>query len=212
MAALITLCNQALAQIAKGQIGSLTEGSLESREVVRFAEPLLEEMIDWSDCFPFARKRAVLALIANDRPAEWLYCYAAPADLGAPLAVRGVQDAAEHLPTAGPFTFPMQDEETLAFTYEAGKIYSNVETATLIYSRSTIEADDLPPLGQRAFVLELAARIATPLTKDMKTAGQVMRMAEMARARFIADEENKNPRPSPRYVSEVEYARHGIGV
>ena len=36
--------------------------------------------------------------------------------------------------------------------------------------------------------------------------------AELARARFIADEENKNPRSSPRYTSEVEYARAGYGV
>ena len=47
MATLITLCNQALAEIAKGQIASLDESSLEARECVRFAQPLLNEMIDW---------------------------------------------------------------------------------------------------------------------------------------------------------------------
>jgi hypothetical protein len=35
MAALIDLCNRALAQIAAGQIADFTEGSMEAREVSR---------------------------------------------------------------------------------------------------------------------------------------------------------------------------------
>jgi hypothetical protein len=212
MASLVTLCNQALAEIAKGAVVSLDEGSLEANECQRFAQPLLEEMVDWSDSFPFARTRGALALTTNDRPAEWLYAYAAPTDLGAPLAIRAVEDAATALPVSGPFTFPFQDDETLAYLSEGGRIYSNVENATLVYSRSTLEAGDLPPLGQRAFVLELAARISTPLTKDAKLAQAVAQRAEIARLRFIADEENKDPRPAPRYVSEAEWARAGYGV
>lgn len=212
MAALITLCNRALAEIAKGEVADLDEGSLEARECNRFAPALLEEMVEWSDSFPFARKRAVLALVTNDRPAEWLYAYAAPNDMASPLMIRRVEDDAENLPIAGPYTFPYQDMEPLAFGYEGGRIFTNVEDATLIYTKSTLEAADLPALGQRAFVLELAARMAMPLAKDPKIARAVAEAAEIARARFIADEENKNPRMTPRYVSEVEYARMGIGV
>ena len=212
MAALITLCNRALAEIGKGEVADLAEGSLEARECNRFAPAILEEMVEWSDSFPFARKRVVLALVANDRPAEWLYAYAAPDDMASPLAIRRVEEAAEDLPIAGPYTFPWQDMEPLAFGYEGNRIFSNVENATLIYSKKTLDAADLPALGQRAFVLELASRMAMPLAKDPKIAERVMRMAELARQRFIADEENKSPRATPRYVSEVEYARMGIGV
>lgn len=212
MSALITLCNQALAEIAKGSIADLDEGSIESRECKRFAQPLLEEMIDWSDALPFARSRIALAATTNDRGAEWLYAYAAPAGMGSPIAIRQVEDAAADLPIYGPFTFPMQDSMQIPYLHEGGLIYTNVEDATLIYSRATIDAADLPPLGRRAFVLELAARLAAPLAKDAKMAATLAERAELARARFIADEENKNPRSSPRYVSEVEYARAGYGV
>jgi hypothetical protein len=211
MASLIDLCNQALAEIAKGEIASLSEGSLEARECRRFAEPLLAEMIDWSDEIPLARTRDVLAVVANDRPAEWLYAYAEPADMGAPIAIRMVEDDADDLPLGGPFTFPLQEQQPFAFLNEGGKIYSNVETATLVYDRSTITAGDLSPLMQRAFVLELATRLAGPLAKDAKMVDAKARQAEVARQRAVADEENKNPRSSPRYISEAEYARHGIG-
>ena len=149
MAALITLCNQALAQIGAGSIADLDEGSIESRECKRFAQSLLDEMVDWSDCIPLGRKRAVLASVANGRDAEWLYAYAVPADLGTPLAVRAAEDAAQYLPQAGPYTFPYQDSAPLAFDVEGAVIYSNVETATLVYTSSLISAGDLPPLGPR---------------------------------------------------------------
>lgn len=212
MASLITLCNMALAEIAKAQIASLDEGSLEARECKRFAEPLLAEIIDWSDDMALSRKREVLALTVNDRPAEWLYAYAVPNDLGAPIAIRGAEEAATALPLSGPFNFPLQDAAPIAFCHEAGRIYTNAEDATLIYSKATISAPDLSPLLQRAFVLELAARIAGPLVKDPKIVDQKLRQAEAARHRAVADEENKVPRQQARYISEAEYARHGIGV
>lgn len=212
MAALITLCNQALAQIAAGSIADLDEGSIESKECKRFAQPLLEEMADWSDSITLGRTRVVLASVANDRPAEWLYAYAKPSDLGAAIAIRAVQDDAEYLPQGGPYTFPYQDAEPLAHAVEGGVIYTNVPTATLIYSKSTITASDLPPLGQRAFVTELAARIALPIKKDPKLAAAVSDMASRDRLRYMADEENKTPRGTTRYISEVEYARSGLSV
>jgi hypothetical protein len=215
MASLITLCNQALAEIAKGQVASLNENSIEAREANRFAQPLLDEMIDWSDEIPLGRTRGILAPVANDRAAEWLYAYAEPSDLGSPIAIREVQDdaAAYSLPIAGPFTFPYQDAEPIPFLHEGGVIYTNVETATLVYSRSTITAGDLPPLMQRAFVLELAVRLAAPVAKwDERKIDAKARQAEIAKQRAIADEENKNPRRGSRYISEAEFARHGIGV
>lgn len=212
MSSLITSCNDALAEIYKGRIEDLDEGSLEARECARSAPLILEEIADWSDAFAFARKRVVLAAVANDRAAEWLYAYAPPPDMLAPLGIRQVEDAATDLPLGGPFTFPAQDMIGLAFLSEGGLIYSNVETPTLIYTRKNIEVGELPPLGRRAFTLELAARLAWSLAKDKDLAAQKKREAMQAKLEFIADEENKTPRNAPRYVSEVEYARQGIGV
>lgn len=212
VATLIALCNNALSTIAKGQIASLGEASMEARECGRFADALLAEMADWSDELPGQRRRVVLALETNDRPAEWLYRYAAPADLATPLAIRAEQEGAASLPMGGPGTFPYQDGEILAFLHEQGGIYTNVERAALYYQSSTLEVGDLSPLMQRAFTLELAARIAPALAKDRALVKEVGQQAEIARQRAIADEENKARRVMPCYVSDAEYARHGIGI
>lgn len=210
MATLLELCNRALGQIAAGAIADFEEGSLEAREVARFAQPLLDELADWTE-WHWLVKREVLAVVVNDRPAEWLYAYAVPADMAQPLMIREVEDAATVLPTFGPYSFPMQDGITLAFLNEGGVIYSNVPTATLVYTRKNITASDLPPLAQRAFELELGARIALPIKKDAKVAQYLSQQAENARQRAIGDEENKRQSTPRRYVSEAEYARSGIG-
>lgn len=211
MSALVTLCNEALAQIAAGSIASLTENSIEARECNRFAGPLLAEIAD-STPWSFLRTRAVLAQVTNDRPAEWLYAYAVPADLGEPLAIRAVEDDATDLPLAGPYSLPLQDSVPNLFKVEGGKVYTNVPTATLAYARGTVEASALPPLLARAFVLEMAARIALPIKKDAGIAKVLAQQAMLARNDALAAEENKNPRREVRYISEAEWARAGYGV
>lgn len=210
MAALITLCNQALGLIAAGDIASLGETAVEAKYCNRFAQPLLDEMIGWSESFGFGRSRVLLASVTNDRPAEWLYAYAVPSDVGTSIAIRAVEDDAYGLPTSGPYTFPLQDALPLAFVQDGNRVYTNVETATLIYSRKTIDASELSALGQRAFVDELAARLAMPVKKANVAQVQALRkQAEISRARWVADEENKTPRNQARYISEAEYARGG---
>ncbi|GFM29270.1 hypothetical protein [Novosphingobium sp. PY1] len=210
MASLIQLCNRALANVAKGQIASLNEDTLESRECVRFAQPLLDEMISWSDNIPLGRRRVVLAQVTNDRPAEWLYAYVVPNDMETPLGIRGVEDDATDLPEGGPFNFPLQAGYPLRFVFEGDKIYTNVETATLIYTASTVPASELGALMQKAFVDELAVRIATPLSKEPKITETLTRVAELSRARALAHEENRMGQRQTSYVSEAELARMGI--
>lgn len=213
MAALITLCNLALSAIAAGQISGFAEPSMEARESSRHAQPLLDEMSEWSDDFAFGQTRAVLASVANDRPAEWLYAYAQPANMGTPKAIRMVEDPASDLPLGGPFTLPYQDAQPLAFLADGALIYTNVETPTLVYTRKTIQASELSPLGQKAFVDELAARLAGPVKKmGADKIGALRQQAEVSRNRWVAHEENKVQRKAPRYVSEAEYARAGYGV
>jgi len=208
MAQLIDICNRALAQIAAGQIADLAEGSIEAREAARFASPLLAELGEWAD-WGWARGRLVLAELANDRPAEWLHAYAVPADMVRPLAVRAMEDEADGLPLAGSAAFPWQDALPLAFLCEAGRIYSNVANAALVYVRRVSDAAALPPLVARAFELELAARLALPVKKDPAAAQTLARAAELARQRAIAADANLRSARPARYVSEAELARAG---
>ncbi|MFC0204730.1 hypothetical protein [Novosphingobium soli] len=210
MASLIELCNRALANIAKGEIASLNEASPEAKQCVRFAQPLLDEMIAWSDQMPLGRRRVALAELPNDRPSEWLHAYAKPSDMGTPLAIRRQADDAHFLPEGGPYNFPTQEGQGLRFLLEGGKIYSNVETATLIYTAASLQAAELGALMQEAFVNELAVRISMPLTKDPKVKQALIPLARESRAAAIAHEENKMTQRQVAYTSEAELARLGL--
>lgn len=210
MASLIDLCNRALANIAKGHIDSPNEQTPEARECKRYAQPLLDEMISWSDSMPLGRRRVVLAELQNGRPAEWRYAYAAPSDMATPLAIRRQEDAAQCLPEGGYSNFPRQDAQGLRFLLEQDVIYSNVPAATLIYMASTIASSDLGALMQKAFEDELAVRISMPLTKDPKVKQALIPLARESRALAIAHEENKMPQRQVTYTSEAELARMGL--
>lgn len=211
MASIIHLCNEALSTIAAGQIASLTEDSLESRECKRWAQTILDEMADWTEWIDLIR-RVPLALVPNDRGAEWLYAYAPPADMADPIDLRETEPDATVLQPYGLGDFPTQDTSPIPFTYEGGVIYCNIANAILVYSLNTFDVGTMKPLVRRAFVTELAFRLALPIKKDAKLAGYLQNLAMMARNSAIADEENKNPRRQPRYVSDVEWARSGVGV
>jgi len=209
-AALITACNLALSRIAKGSITSLDEGSLEAEYCALHAPEVLEEMADWCH-WPSMVKREVLAGVPNDRPAEWLYAYALPADFANPVAIRRVEEdlviAPEHSP---PFTLPHQDRARIGFLIEGGKVYSNVKDATLVFIKNTMTANDLSPAMRLAFVSELTARLATPLGKlSANAVARLEQKALVAKLEAIADAENSNERIMPNYKSDAEWAREG---
>lgn len=212
MSSLITLCNQALAEVYKGSIANLDEKSPEARECKRFAPSLLLEMAEWSDRFQWNRKRVDLAATTNDRADEWKYAYKAPSDLATPIKVRDPEYKPEHFPRFGPANFPQQNDIAMPYLHEGGKIYTNIENAILVYSSTEMDVSKLSALGQRAFQLELAHRIATPLTKDRALARDISQIAQVARLEWVADEENKAPIKEPRYVSEAEWARLGYEI
>ena len=211
MATLDDICNLALAEIAAGPIIHLTDNSIEAREASRFAIPLLAEVSLWSD-WSWAVTRANLANAANDRPAEWTGAYTLPSNCARPLAIRCPQDNAGYLPQGGPFAYPVQDAIPLAFLHEGGLIYCNVPNAMLVYVATLTDPTVLPPLVQRAFALELAARIAIPIRKDTALARELGAAAELARARAIAEDYNQRVLRPASFVSVAALARRGIGT
>lgn len=210
MATLVDICNMALAEIAAGPISSIGDTSIEAREVSRFATPLLTEVALWSD-WSWAVARSTLTATTNDRAAEWTRAYSVPSNCARPLAIRQAESDAKFLPRGGPFPFPVQDAVPLAFLHEGGVIYSNVWDATLVFVATVTDVTTLPALVTRAFVLELAARVAVPIRKDTELARAVAQAAELARARAIAEDFNQRVRRPARYVSDAAFARAGIG-
>jgi hypothetical protein len=209
--ALIAACNEALAEIAAGSIVALDEGSIEARECARFAPTILLEMADWT-VWPNLIKRAALAQVANDRPAEWNFAYAKPADFGEPIAIREKEEAAGQLPIySTPFTLPQQDRARIGFIVEGDLIYTNVPQATFVYSASLLDLNQMTALMRRAFVCELAYRVSAPVSKlPANERAALEQKARMAKIEAMADAENKTERRSPNYVSAAEFARMGF--
>lgn len=209
--ALINACNSALGRIAKDTITAIDEESVEAQYCAIYAPEILAEMADWT-IWPQMVVRAALAGVTNDRPAEWKYAYAVPADFSKPIALRRVEEdviwPSEYAP---PFTLPYQDRMRIGFLIEGGKVYANTEDATLVYTKSELTANDLSPSMRLAFVTELAARLAIPVAK--LSTNQVARLeqkAMMAKEEAIADELNSNERQMPNFKSEAEWAREGF--
>jgi hypothetical protein len=170
----------------------------------------MSELLEWCD-WGFAVRRATLAVVANDRPAEWVYAYAAPSNMARAQYLRCSDEYEPSvLPMYGPAASPWQDTAPSPFLHENSKIYSNIENAVLSYSRNDIDVSELPPMARRALALGLASRIAAPVRKDQKLSGQMVQMAEVARERAIADELSRAPNLTPRWISDAEYARAGM--
>lgn len=210
-ATLISACNEALAAILKPNITSLDEASLEARYCNQFQGPLLEEMADWT-AWPQLITRTTLAGKTNDRPAEWLYAYAAPNDYGEFIAIRKQEEDATALPElAIPYTLPVQDRYPLACVIEGGTVYTNVEDAILVYSKDTMTVTDFTAKMRRAFVDELAARLAGPVGKMSVARVRGYEQKAMAsKLEAICDAENKTPRSEPGFASMAELARAGF--
>lgn len=207
----LTICNNALAEIAADPISSLDEKSLGARECLRIFPQVFSEMLTWTE-WDFVNRRVTLALLTNDRSSEWLYRYGKPADMAeANMVIPGGQEAAGSLPSVGPYVFPRNDAlGRFPFLIAGGSIYSNVKAAVLEYQTNEVEVGAVDALTSRALELELAARLAMPIKKSRELKTDMIRQAEVARQRAVAESENRNPRSSIDYISPVEYAREGL--
>jgi hypothetical protein len=218
MSSRLEIKNQALAEIFSDPITAEDEVSLGARETERFYDTCIKEMLESHD-WGFATKRVLLAAVTNDRSNEWSYAYAVPADMGTPRTiVPDLSSLGYSLPVEGPYTPPYYEiwanisvVDQPYFIVEAGVIYSNTQTATLEYGARTVGEAVMPAMFQRALALELASRIAMPIKKDRILKGDLIKQAEAAKDRAMADDDNRSPRQFPAtYVSEAALARRAV--
>ncbi|OAN56927.1 hypothetical protein [Sphingobium sp. TCM1] len=211
MADQLSICNEALSEIAADPINSMEDDSESAFYCRQHYPKVLEELLTWTD-WPFAIRRTVLASRTNDRFGEWLYRYAAPSDMAEAIRVLpSVDRQRTDIPVFGPYSFPQWDElGRLPFAIADGSIYTNVASAILEYQSNTVEPARIDALTARALALELAVRLAWPVKKSRELKGDLIRQAETARQRAVAEAENRSPRVQPDYISPVEYARMGV--
>lgn len=210
MADRLTIYNNALAEIAADPISNEDEVSLQARECRRVFPSILEEFLSWSD-WGYSTVRVELALLTNDRLGEWIYRYAQPSDMAEANHILPKFEDQISWPDVGPFTTPgILALGAYPFEISGDSIYCNVENAILEYQSTEVQIGKIRALERRALELDLASRLAMPIKKSRELKGDLIKQAEVARARAVADNENRHPRIAPNYISPVEYAREGM--
>ena len=203
------IANEALAMLPADPIQSLDEASLEARECKRFYRTVVGALLErhhWN----LATKRVALAAVVNDRADEWPYAYAKPSDMAYPVSI---------MPTAGAGVsgWVMQDFQYLMpggqrMMMQARNVfYSFTPIAQLEYTSFDIEVGDFTVHFKDIVVLNLAARIAHPITKDQQRAQELMEAGEYQTQRAIAADLNRNRPTYGNRPTESELVR-GVGV
>lgn len=202
MADQISICNMALAEVVAAPIESLNEASLEARETGRYYEQALQSMLE-SHPWGFATRRVTLAPIVNPRPSEWAGAYAMPNEVARPLKV---MPASRISGVQGWWL----DDTIIGEDYsiEDSVLYCHLLDPVLAFTTKAITAAALPAKFVDAFALELASRIVMPIKKSREMKGDLLKQAEIAKQRAMADDMNRQP-INDQWVDEVALARGG---
>jgi hypothetical protein len=215
----IAICNDALAEVPADFISDFDEESVEAEWCARLYGPALAYLLEQHD-WKFPVTRAALAPIANDRSGEWAYAYALPVNVASELRVFPDYTAniasvpllaGQRLAPTVAYYFPAS---VMAYSYllSGSTLYTNVQAAVLEYIADNPSEAVFSAMFTRALSTELASRLVMPIKKDRTRQGDLIKMAELARDRAIADERNKDPSES-RYdifENETQLARDGV--
>lgn len=212
----VSLCNEALAEVPADAISTLEETSLEAEWCARLYAPTLQTLFERHD-WKFPNQRLALAEIDNDRPVEWLHAYERPTNCWAELRVFPASEVTgevsyfqgQQLSPTVAYYWPPQ---VLPYRYliSGNTIYTNVEDAILEFVGDASEGF-FPALFRRAFVLELATRLVMPIKKDRQRQGDLYKAAANALDIAMADSINRDNSQSTYgdFVNESEIARGG---
>jgi len=203
------ISNEALALLPADPVPTLNEPSIEARECRRAYKPVVASLLEkhhWN----LATKRAALAPLDNDRAGEWGLAYAKPDDMAYPVALFPASGSGwgawfrqgQHYMLPGGYRVMMQVGKT---------IYSQIGAAMLEYTSFGITEADFTTQFKDLVVLELAARIAVPITKDYARARELKGQAEFERQRAIAADLNRNAQRYGDNPTESELVR-GVGI
>lgn len=175
MSSVVTICNLALGNIGKEDISSIDEASTEARSCKKFYGIVLETALQ---AYPWrwAGKTDALAETVNNKQNRWLYAYARPSDC---LKIIRVLDEgmAEYMPHGDGIKAGGHD-----YALEGQTIFCDLSPAYLQYTRNVTDPALFPPAFVDALGMSLAARIAMPITRDLKIRADAVTLARQAMA------------------------------
>lgn len=204
----LAVSNIALAEVRAPPIVSLDEDSPEARACSTHYDDCLQLLLEYHD-WGFAKVRVALAALAvNDRADEWLYAYAAPADMASTSAlIWPLQTPLSSVFYPWPYAFPRPPFFLSRFVLDSGVIYTNVQSAIFEYVSRDVEEAAMPFAFKRALALDLASRLAMTLLNDRTIKGDLIQQAEAAKRRAMAEDLNRYPRRDMHSVDEVALVR-----
>lgn len=205
MADQISICNQALAEIVAEPIESLNEASLGARECGRYYDQSLRSILE-THPWGFATKRAILPATINARPIEWAASYALPIDVAKPIKLL----PASVVSGMGSQLGWWLDDDIVGLDYqiEGGILFCQSADAVLAYTTTAVNASAFPARFVDALVFELASRIVMPIKKSREMKSDLIKQAENAKQRAMADDMNRQPIVSS-WTDVIQGARDG---
>ncbi len=206
----VSISNEALAELPANTIQAFDENSLEASHCRQWYQTVLDQLLTVAQ-WKWATTRVALALVTNDREAEWPYCYQAPTGLKTMIRIWPYS-------ASGSVYGPLVGQQLMVGAFFSGRldtypyeivqdrIYTSAEQAMCDYVKGDgLEALMTLPFRQ-AFVLALASRICLPITKSRERRLELRQEAELALQRAIAHNENQQPEYYGVAVPELDTA------
>ncbi len=191
----ISICNLALVDLGQSDtIESFQERSSLARRLANTYDPTRREVLEGHD-WPFARRRQLLALHAEDPPAAWVFRYQVPANM---IAARFVVN-------------PMgTDADAVPYELELGPdgasltLLTNLQDAELRYTADVTNPSIFTPLFSRTLAKAIAARLALSVTGKIavkNAVGNDMVDSFTAATSSAANQGQKPPPPDADWIS-----------
>lgn len=203
MSSVVEICNVGLsAYLGESRITSLSDTSKAAIECALHYEPTRRMLLE-RNWWHFASGRQTLAQLVNDRSTEWLFKYSRPTDA---IAIRWVNDPFVARMRLNARLSPDTERET---TVDA--IYSDTPAAVCEYTVDLNDPTLYPQSFREALAAALAARLAMPLTQDVRRAREAREVAqEMLSVAMAEDFRNQPPQEQglPQYLQDrdVDFA------
>lgn len=181
----LAICNMALVEVPHSTMASMDEKSQAAQECSRVYVQCRDEMLAQYQ-WPFATRLQALATTTNDRTCDWRGAFALPDDYVRRIEVRpdlSVQTDYRHVHRSPTHPYIMAN----------GRLYANWPGVILEYTSSAVTPAEFPSLFVHALALAIASRIVMPLLKSRERQGDLIKAAQTAWERAVAEEMNQAP-------------------
>lgn len=205
-----SIANMALRHVPDRIIADINENTLQARECKAAYADCVAELLE-DHPWEFAFERTSLAQVTNDRPGEWAFAYACPADaayIGKIILTQAVDTdqtvypvAAQPtnylgLPNVPSYIGALDDVTSRApgwrFTPFNDVLYTDCPLGAVAeYTVNQLDERRFKPLFVKALACLMAARIAPALVKDRQIGPQMMVMADGFVQRAKASDRNR---------------------